>query len=180
MVRKADNTNNILKVVKSEAVYPNSNEIVLSTGVVLAAVRVSSSLFTDLVRRYKRPKPPRVFIEDLGREEPNPDDPDFKSDVVEYESNIGMGMIDLMIMMGTKLISVPKDFPKVEDTGWAKKLRILGYEIDDDPDIRYMQWVKYIASSDEDLGAITVGVGRISGVSEADAKEAATRFRRKP
>lgn len=157
---------------------PSDGLIHLSNGVVLRPSRVPTMVFPEVMKRYPRPTPPRVFIEDLGREEENPGDPEYIAKLQTYNSELGIAMVDVMIVLGTEFVSAPKDFPKISDSKWASKLKAAGFSGIDDPSQRYLMWVKYVAAVDDsDLNAIMEGVGRLSGVSEQDVSEAITNFR---
>jgi hypothetical protein len=172
------NDNKAVQVANQIRSGGNDGLLRLSTNVVLKPVRVPNMIFPEVMRRYARPRPPRVMIADLGREEENPNDPTYLAQLEAYNSELGMAMVDTMIVMGTELVSAPKDFPKPAEARWADKLKAAGFTITSEPIQRYLMWVKYIAApSDEDIQLIMEGVGRLSGVSEKDVSEAIDTFR---
>lgn len=156
-----------------------TRELTLASGVVLQFNRIPSVLIGDLVRRFPRPKPPKWMNPDTGREEDNPDDPIYAQAQSDWEVNISMSMIDNMIIMGTSIVSVPKEFEKLEDTAWIDRLEAGGYNIGTSKAKRYLAYVKFVAckDSDDDISAITEEVGKLSGVSESDVSAAVDRFR---
>jgi len=159
-----------------------SRTLTLASGVVLNIHRVSSMLFGDLTRRHPRPKPPKWMNPDTGREEDNRDDPGYLQMQGEWEVNISMSMIDNMIIMGTSINEVPKEFPKLDDIDWIDRLEAGGFVIGTNKAKRYLSYVKYIAcaDNDDDISAITESVGKLSGVSDKDVNDAVDRFRDNP
>lgn len=142
-----------------------------STGVVLRLNKIPRLLIGELAK-VPRPKPPIVFMEDLGRSEENPNDPVYLDKVREWEIAISIKMVDAFILFGTEVVSVPSMIKKHDDPSVARKLSAIGIEITDEEQL-LLAWIKYIACpSDEDITAITDGVGRLSGVSEADVNDA--------
>lgn len=155
-----------------------SNLITLSTGVVLRAKRVAPGIFSDLVARFPMPRPPVVYIPDKAREEENPDDPDYLSRLREAQAQLAKAMSDAVILLGTLMESIPDDFPREDDTQWLEEMRVLGYDLRSTA-ARYLAWVKFkAAETTEDFNAIWEGVGRLSGTSERDVKQAVKSFRR--
>lgn len=159
-------------------IYDNT---VMSTGVVLSYKPVSNLTFNELMKRYKKPSPPSVFNDDLGRNETNEFDPVYIDAVNKYNQDISMGMIDIVILLGTELVSIPEGFPKLEDDDWIDTLEILDININGgNAKRRYLAWVKYVVcSASSDMEKMLDGVGRLSGVTEGDVAQSAQSFRRK-
>lgn len=152
----------------------------LSSGVVLRAKPVPSSLFGDIVARYPAPEPPVVFIPDKGREEENPDDPGYLQRVQANNAAIAKAMSDAVWLLGTEVESLPKGFPSVESPVWQEELRLLGYDLKS-PRARYLAWVKFKAGPElQDYQAVWKAVGRLTGVTEADTQAAVRRFPGQP
>ncbi len=70
-----------------------SNTLTLSNGVVLRLKSVPAFLAAQFTRKIQRPKPPRQFIERLGREEENPDHPDYLEALEKYATDLRMAYI---------------------------------------------------------------------------------------
>lgn len=168
------------------------NEVEVSTGVVFTVNEVPQFTMSDIRREFKEPVIPTWYNKDTGRKEPNPDDPEYKRAQGEYMINMSMAVIDIMILMGTKVKSVPKGIPAPESEEWSRELRAIlrarGWSREDiadiEPEERYVFWVKYraavggdVANSDSDINKITLAIGRLSGVSEEDVKDATDTFR---
>lgn len=142
-----------------------------STGVKIRLSPIPRLLIGELAK-IPRPKVPVVFMEDLGRTEENPNDPAFIDAMNEYNIQISVKMVDAFILFGTTVESIPNGFIKQEDPRVKRKLAILGMKPDDEDQV-YLAWIKYFACPmDEDIQAVTDGIGRLSGVSEKDVNDA--------
>lgn len=157
-----------------------TEDITLSTGVVLRCRAVSASLFADLLARYPTPRPPVVWLEDKGREEENPDHPDYIAQVQQHNIQIAKALSDAMVLLGTEIVSIPKGVSRQDDKAWLDEMRALGYELRSIPE-RYLAWIKFKAvANTSDFNAIGKAVGRQTGVTEVDVESAAQTFRRRP
>jgi hypothetical protein len=176
----ADRNKAVSETVNKAKSFSRDNTFALSTGVVFKAIRVPSMVFPELMARMERPKPPRVFIADIGREEENPSDPDYIAKLDVFNAEYTKAIIDTMIVLGTEVLSVPDDIKKDNDELWLKKLKALRMFPEDEIQ-RYLLWVKTVAAPlDDDIQSIMREVGRLSGVSEEDVSEAVETFRDNP
>lgn len=150
---------------------PDFNSVTCSTGVKLRLNRIPRLLVGELAK-IVRPKPPIVFIEDKGRSEENPNDPTYIEAMTQYNIEVSVKMVDMFILFGTEVVSIPDGMIRQDDPKIKDKLRIIGVKIDNEDDM-YLAWIKYFACpADDDIQAITDGVGRLSGVSEKDVDDA--------
>jgi hypothetical protein len=173
-------SNNIDKVVElaEEIKKEKVDEIVLSTGVVLKAKRVSSVLFAELARKFKEPEPPMWFNKENDREEENPNDPAYLRAKERYTTELGLAVLNAVILFGTCIVSIPKDIDALDSDGWKQKLLISGIDIGDTKDHEYIAWIKYIATTGEDdYNKIETAVAGISNVLEDDVSNASPIFR---
>lgn len=150
------------------------DEFTLSSGVVLRAKKANPLILITVMTRFPRPKPPTFFMESMGREMENPDDPDYIERVRNWEIESNSQVLNALIMLGTELVSVPKGVPKPSDDKWLDTYKVLDMPVHPDNESwRYLTWVKFIAAPDEtDLSVIQEAVGRLSGIREADVKSA--------
>lgn len=134
---------------------------------------------------FPRPKPPLWRDPNLGRMVENPDDPDYIKQVQSMESQQADVMLNIMIVYGSELVSVPDGFStpypmgKKKTTGkpdWLRKYSLLGLPtFEEDRDWLYLTWVKTEAAlKKEDNEAIQKMVGKLSGVPERDVQAAET------
>lgn len=155
-------------------------ELVLSTGVVLRVSKVNPVLLSDIAAESlkHRPKAPIVFIESLGREEENLDDPDYTEAVTQWQATVLLDINNAYVLKGTEVISVPDGMDSPDNEDWLDEMRILNRPVGTKRQ-RYLAWIKYVAAVDaEDTTAIVREVGRLSGVSEAEVQEAVEGFQR--
>jgi hypothetical protein len=171
------NKNVVSETVRKAKSANTSSLITLSTGVVLVPIRVPNMVFPEVMARLERPKPPRVFIEDIGREEENIADPDYISRVGAWQSEFSKAIVDVMIVLGTEIESIPEGFEIPESDNWTKKLAALKLRPHDEIE-RYLLWVKMVAApSETDIQLIMEKVGQLSGVSEKDVSDTVDQFR---
>lgn len=150
------------------------DEFTLSSGVVLRAKKANPMVLITVMTRYPRPKPPTFFMEAMGREMENPDDPDYIERIKSWEMESNSQVLNALILLGTELVSVPKGLPKPSDDKWMNKYRVLDMPVHpENEDWRYLTWVKTVAALDEnDLDMIQNAVGKLSGIAEVDVKAA--------
>lgn len=147
-----------------------SEVITLSTGIRAKIVPVSASLIDEVTARIKDPKVPMWMNEDKGREEPNPNNPEYQEALQDAQRERGIAAMDAMLMFGVKLVD-----PVPEDDEWIDSLRFLGIEVDDSTKMsREFSYKKLVAVGAADLKKVTAA----SGISEEDIAEAERTFQR--
>jgi hypothetical protein len=118
------------------------------------------------------------MIEDKGREEENPNDPDYKQALLDVSWKRGETVIAVYLTVGTSIISMPDTMEPMESSNWLETLAFLGVEVPDSKRARYLAWLKFYVLSDDDLTKLTQAVMRYSGVTlEVDVQEAQASFR---
>ena len=164
----------VINAVKKANAVPDS--IQLSSGVVLETHQANPLLLISVMSAFPRPVPPTQFIEIMGREMENPDDPDYISRVQAWKTENSNAVLGALILLGTKLKSKPSDIPGPDDDDWLNTYETLGLQIKPkNKDWRYLKWVMTIACvSEKDLQLIQEAVGGKSGVKESDVSAAAT------
>lgn len=157
----------------------NSEVVVLENGVELNVRRISPIIYADMVKKYKKPQPPIVFVESKGRKEENPSDPTYIEALNEWEAMISTTMIDSSIVAGTSVKHVPDGILKHDSEDTIDMLNVMGVDTSSKNTV-YLHWVKYIAAvGDDDISNILSAVARKSGVAEDDVQTASTMFRDK-
>jgi len=151
--------------------------ITLSTGVVLRGKAAPSLALVKVIAKRTRPKPPEEYSEALGRWIENAAHPDYLARVKSYEAETASDVLNVLILYGTEVVSVPKGFPDVKSNLWVEEVREIGLEVKpDNKSWRYLNWVMFKAAPDaEDTQKIQEMVGNLSGVSER-AVQAAEEF----
>lgn len=151
----------------------DDNLIRLSTGVVLKAKQANPSLLIRVMTKMPRPTPPIYLNKAMGREMENPDDPDYIARVKAYEMDYANGMMNVLIGVGTELVSLPVNALGPKDEQWIKDYQALGLPVILESDAwRYITWVMAVAApTDKDLALIQKKVLKLSGVKEADVRD---------
>lgn len=166
-------TANTISEVEAE---DDDNLIRLSTGVVLEAVQANPNIIIKVLSRFPAPEPPTYFNEKLGRWIENTADPDYELKMRAWQIQYANATNNVFISYGTKIKSVPKKMPKPEDDEWLDRFYAMGEPVmAENKYWRYLNWVLSVAApADKDTQLIQEKVGRLSGVREADVKNAAT------
>ena len=158
----------------------HNGNVTLSTGVVLKVWSINPMLLDFSLRTNlpPLPRPPKVFIEAKGREEENPDHPDYIRAVADYNSAKADLVNDLLMGLGTEIASVPEGFSRPKDKGWADDLEAVGVKVPADGLKRYIYWAKFVAVRNaqdviDTLNAITENIA----TPEDKVIEAADSFR---
>ena len=155
------------------------DEVTLSTGVILKIKPVPKFFIFSVTSRITKPKPPFVFNESKGREEENPDDPDYHEALEKWANDVANAGNDVAILRGSEIKSIPEGIPGPNSEEWKNEMEVFGLPMIDNPVARYLEWVKAIAAPlDRDINLLLGEIGRLTGVSEADVEDAVARFRR--
>jgi hypothetical protein len=156
------------------ATKPQDDIITLSSGVVLRGKQANPLILVQVMAAFPRPEPPVQFIQVMGREVENPDDPDYIERLQAWKMEFADRMVTAMIALGTEFVSAPKGLSQPEKNDWLDDFSVLGLKMfPENKSWRYMTWVKFKAVRDEtDMQAIQELVGRLSGVRESAVKSA--------
>jgi hypothetical protein len=166
---------NVAKAI-DKAGEPGSNEVRLSTGVVLLAKQANPNMLIRAMTSHRRPDPPQVFVKEMGRTMENLDDPDYISRVQAWQMEYSNTMLNVLIGLGTELKSKPKNVSHYEDDAWLKDYQTFGFDIFPESKAwRYITWVMFVAAPTEaDTKLIGDKVKAMSGIREADVADAET------
>lgn len=161
--------------VAHETLKNKEDFVILSTGDKAIVHPVSLTLISEVTSRVKDPDVPMFFNEQKGREEPNPNHPDYIRALQEADNQRGIASLDAMVMFGIELLEgIP------EDRGWLKKLKILErrgvldlsvYDLEDEIDLEFL-YKRFIAVSNTDLAKVS----KISGISSEEVASAEKSF----
>jgi len=178
--RKQTSEQQALEAAAAQQTDGAANILALKSGVVLKVRRVSTHAIREAVMRIEEPQPPMVFLEDKGREEPNPEHPDYKKAMAQHAEAIGLAAANVTLLMGTTVESVPDDVPKQEEDDWIDNLEFFGITVDkNNPRARYLAWLRFCAiNTDEDMVRTLYTVAKVTGVTEEDVDQAVQSFRR--
>lgn len=152
----------------------------VSTGVVFGIKAVPLMVLNELNNQARKDKPkvPVCYIEEKDREELNDKDPRYLEAMEEWEANLNQKIYDGVIILGTTVEQLPDGFPGVDSNSWDSKLRLIGIDVPEDGDPRYLAWVKYCAApAVDDINKLVLACSRGAGVTEADIAQASELFR---
>jgi len=153
--------------------------VTLSTGVVLKIKPFPRTFIFAVTGRIKKPKPPLVFIESKGREEENPDDPDYQEALEKWAVDVANAGNDVALLRGCEIESIPEGLPGPDSKEWKNEMEVYGLPMIKNPVARYLSWLKAIAAPlERDIILLLGEIGRLTGVSEADVEDAVALFRR--
>jgi hypothetical protein len=166
--------------VRAAKATKEETTLTTSRGIVFNLVAVPPLLLREAAANVKKPPVPTFYNEDRGITEENPSHPDYLEALEAYEKTTVDASLDLMVLAGTELETVPEGLSGPRDDGWRRALRLARVEVDwEDEDALYLAWVKFYAlTKREDLDALTKALTRLSGISEEEVQAAAASFRR--
>lgn len=152
----------------------SDNLVELSSGVVLEVHQANPSMLIQIMTRERRPEPPTVLIEKANKYIENPDDPDYIARVKAWEMNYNSALLFALIGLGTKIHTKPKGMPGPESDEWIRDIETFGLKsFPESKAWRYTQWVLSVAAPlDTDTQKIGAAVRKLSGVKEADVRDA--------
>lgn len=163
-------------------------EFELSNGIVLKIKSVPPFLVQAVQNEFKTPTPPKVMIEEKGREEENPNDPEYLRQLIELEEQQQLAINDLFLAWGTEIISVPDGYFKPEQDEWiamvefAQNITGKNIHIERDNQIkRYLHWLRFYAlETGADIALATRLPMELAGIREGEVEEVMESFRSLP
>lgn len=157
-----------------------AGKVTCSSGVIFETKAVSLGLLQDINKIYnkRKPKVPVYVNRQKGRQEENPDDPDYIADKQAWQNELLFAQMDALLLKGTRVVFLPEAILPHTDDEWLEEYDILGVDIDRRERGRYLAWVKYIAApAPNDIKLLTENIGKKTGVSEEEVAQAVDRFR---
>lgn len=163
-------------------------EFELSNGIVLKIKSVPPFLVQAVQDEFKTPTPPKVFIEEKGREEENPNDPAYLRLLEELETQQNLAINDLFLAWGTEVLSVSEGYFTPEQDDWIVMVEfaqnITGKNIHierDDKVKRYLNWLRFYAlETGGDIAIATRLPMELAGIREGEVEEVMESFRSLP
>ena len=163
-------------------------EFTLSNGIVLKIKSVPPFLVQAVQNEFKTPAPPKVYIEEKGREEENPNDPEYLRKLLELEDQQNLAINDLFLAAGTEVISVPDGYFGPEQDDWIAVVEfaqnITGTDVHierDNPIKRYLHWLRFYAlETGADVALATRLPMELAGIREGEVDEVMESFRSVP
>ncbi|GAF79299.1 unnamed protein product [marine sediment metagenome] len=180
MGREDDVTRNVVKGVNEEENRERGGEdiVTLSSGVRLKIRAVPRNFIFAVTAKFEKPKVPRYMNEQKGKEEENPNDPNYLDATEKYLLNLADASNNVVLLRGTEIVGIPDDVPGPDSKQWKEEMTVLEMSMIDNKRARYLAWVKGIAAPlESDINGLFTEIGRLTGVSEEDVAQAAERFR---
>lgn len=152
----------------------------LSNGIVLRLRDVPPYALQNAATKFPPPTIPVVYIEDKGREEENPLDPDYLKALQTHSVKQLELAVDVLLLLGTSLLTKPEGEEGPEDNEWHERLTELGLEVNvANKSQRYLSWLRmYALARDDDMSEVVSAVIGRAGVSEVAVANAILAFRR--
>lgn len=173
------NAPNVLSVAKNE--NGNSGIKRLSTGHLARITPVSPLLIQEVQQGVERPTVPVMMNEEKGREEPNPNHPDYVEAMRKYQEEVGQAVIMAMVMMGVTLVDEDGNPLEIEKGSWINNLKFLEkrtsldlseYDFEDESDIEFL-YKMFVAIGASDINTIA----QSSNITEEAIAESVDNFR---
>lgn len=125
------------------------------------------------------PRPPMTYIEDKGREEANPNDPQYQASLLAWSSRTGMRVTDVLLLTGTSAGNIPDGMYEPDSSLLDSWLEALGLGLPDDASkhTRYLYWLKYYVATDEEFTELSTELVKLGGVTEEHIRQAEETFR---
>ena len=158
----------------------NDETFTSESGLKLKLKKVSRYIALEIGNKIPVPDVPTWVNEDKGREEENPNDPDYLKAVQKANYDRAMLVTTSTIALGTEITTLPTDMVGPDDDEWLEVLEALDIQVEvKNKRLRYCAWLKYIGlPNGTEFDELTMKVLRYSGlVSEEDVQKAQDSFR---
>lgn len=122
------------------ATFPNGLRLKLHPN------RMSKQLIIDAASDVLDPVVPMYFSADLGRDEPNPNDPEYLRELEDAQNRRAWASIKAALVLGTSIEELPPDTEGPEEVDWemVRALRKWSVQqVPSDPYSRYEAWLRY-------------------------------------
>lgn len=159
----------------------------LENGIVLEIKTVPPLLLNAVAAEFPDPEPPTIFIEELGRNEPNPNHPDYEKALAANAEARDLAVNNVVLAAGTKVKEIPEGMYGPEDEGWVEGVnfanKMSGIDVkveplDGDKSIRYLQWLRFYAmETSMDIALAQSLSFQLAGIREGEIDEVFESFR---
>lgn len=166
------------KVAEARSDAGERGLVTLSNGIVLRCRPIPPFVLRQAGSRIEEPEVPIFHNEAKGRDEENPEDPEYKKACEEYKLRVGDAGMNVMLAVGTSIEHIPDGVAKPEDDDWIETLTSVGIEIAHaSPQERYLSWLMFYAiATTDDIRRVSAAVGETASVKEEDVALAADSF----
>lgn len=156
-----------------------AKEVTLSNGVVLKIKPMPPMLLTSVQNSIPEPAIPVVFLEDKGRDEPNPNHPEYIRAMNERAEALAMATSNLILYACTSAVSVPEGVFGPDDDGWVRLTEMAGIKFDKNDKIeRYLAWLRsYAVATIDDMNKVQTLPLQLAGTMETEVEAVQDSFR---
>lgn len=153
----------------------------LANGVLLEFRHVAPYALRQAQQRVKEPDVPVVHVASKGRDEANPNDPNYLAAYAAYLEELALAGQAVGFMLGVRPVEVPDGMHWPDSDEWVDELSVAGIEARREPvPARLYDWLRlYAIASEEDLYVCTALATQQVGLSEAEVAAAVSSFRRR-
>ncbi len=150
-------------------------EITLECGAVLSMRKPPPMLIPKVMEAVNKSDPPptipKVFVEDKGREEENPNDPDYVAAQTVYAAKVGARTLDALMVSCLRVKEIGEAYaPEGED--FLDYVSAMGLEPASGKHGLFLQWLNTYALTREELTQLMKMLMQHAGVGEEDVAEA--------
>lgn len=155
--------------------------VTLSNGVILKVKPVPPLALQEVARRFTRPTIPEVYNADKGRMEENPIHPAYLEALERYQADQIMAATDVMLMIGTEIVSIPEGVDPPEGNNWVELRELMGLDTDfKNKYHRYIAWLRQVLVTNNDIAITMAAAIALNGVMEVEVQQAVAAFRNRP
>jgi hypothetical protein len=153
-----------------------------STGSLLRLKSVNRTAIQSIVGRMEKPKVPTYHNEDLGRDEENPNHPDYIAALDKYNQDVFNAVYDFILLLGVEIVKLGENCLPENDDDWAKEFKFLGIikklpSENEEVFRNRIDWIKYYILSGDEFEFISDRITETTGVKEEDVKKQGESFR---
>jgi hypothetical protein len=160
----------------------------LSNGIILTLKPVPPFLLQAVMGEFKDPEVPVVFMQEKGRDEPNPNDPEYIKAMEEVSAKQDKAINDFLLSVGTDVKSIPEGYFPPESDEWIKQIEFASeisganiYVDKENPIKRYLYWLRFYAiETGFDSAVINTIAYSLGGIREGEVQEVIDSFRSLP
>jgi hypothetical protein len=157
----------------------------LSNGIVLTIKSIPPLLLQAVNNEFQLPDAPKIYMEEKGREEENPHDPNYLKECQRITEQQDLAISDLILAIGTNVRSVPDGYFPPESDDWIETVefanRISGKPLTidrDDVTKRYLFWLRFYALETGGDVALAQGLPmQLAGIREGEVEDVIDSFR---
>lgn len=157
-------------------------DLKFDSGVEVTLSRPNQMLLGKVRREFLKtdpqPKVPMVWIENNGRDEPNPSDPIYQADLLAWKERITFMAVDVVLGTAVEITKTPEGMMADDSDDFNALLEMAGLPIPTTNIGRKVAWLNAVGmSSSDDMVLLQKKTFEIVGATEEQVAEAEAMFR---